>query len=102
MRRPAAECPRRSPGGRVVSQPAGADKTSFPGRGMMTLPPHPPKGRPAMLLFAKVVHVLALGLWFGTVLFFTFVVGLSLFRTYDALTEVPPAERLPWLPAPAE
>jgi len=55
-----------------------------------------------MLLFAKIVHVLALGLWFGTVLFFTFVVGLSLFRTYDALTEVPPAERQPWLPAPAD
>jgi hypothetical protein len=55
-----------------------------------------------MLLVARTVHVLTLGLWFGTVLFFTFVVGLSLFRTYDALTEVPPAERQPWLPAPAE
>ena len=55
-----------------------------------------------MLLVTKIVHVLALALWFGTVLFFTFVVGLSLFRTYDALTEVPPAERPPWLPAPAD
>jgi hypothetical protein len=55
-----------------------------------------------MLLLTKTVHVLALGLWFGTILFFTLVVGLSLFRTYDALTEPPPAERQPWLPAPTE
>src|SRR5205807_9190951 len=55
-----------------------------------------------MLLVTKIVHVLALGLCFGTGLFFTFVVGLSLFRTYDALTEVPPGERPPWLPAPAD
>jgi hypothetical protein len=55
-----------------------------------------------MLLATKIVHVLAVGLWFGTVVFFTFVVGLSLFRTYDALTEVPPAERQPWLPAAAD
>ena len=55
-----------------------------------------------MLLVTKIVHVLALGLWFGTVLFFTFVVGLSLFRTYDTLTAMPPTERPPWLPAPAD
>jgi hypothetical protein len=55
-----------------------------------------------MLLLTKTIHVLALGLWFGTTLFFTFVVGLSLFRTYDALAEPPSGERQPWFPAPAE
>ena len=39
---------------------------------------------PAMLLFSKTVHVLALGLWFGTVVFF-FVVGLVLFQTFDEI-----------------
>jgi hypothetical protein len=55
-----------------------------------------------MLLLTKTVHVLVLGLWFGTVIFFTFVVGLSLFHTYDALAEPPAAQRQPWFPVPAE
>jgi hypothetical protein len=55
-----------------------------------------------MLLFTKTVHVLALGLWFGTVIFFTFVVGLGLFRTYEALAEPPADERQPWFPVPPE
>lgn len=53
-----------------------------------------------MLLFAKVVHVLAVGMWFGTCVFFTFVVGLTLFGVFGniAANESRPL----WLPLPAE
>jgi acyl-phosphate glycerol 3-phosphate acyltransferase len=37
---------------------------------------------PTMLLLAKTIHVLALGLWFGTVVFFT-ITDVILFRTFD-------------------
>lgn len=39
-----------------------------------------------MFHVAKVVHVLALGLWFGMAVFFSFVVGLTLFSAMDDLT----------------
>lgn len=52
----------------------------------------------AMLHFSKVLHVLALGLWFGTVLFFTFVVGLNLFDTFEKVAEEAPAKRPIWFP----
>jgi hypothetical protein len=55
-----------------------------------------------MLLVTKIVHVLALGLWFGMTVFFTFVVGLSLFATMDKLTAAEPKDRELWLPAPPE
>src|SRR5579884_552294 len=55
-----------------------------------------------MLLLTRTVHVLALGLWFGTAVFFTFVVGLSLFATYEALAAPAPGAREPWFPAPAD
>jgi acyl-phosphate glycerol 3-phosphate acyltransferase len=32
----------------------------------------------------KTIHVLAVGLWFGSAVFFSFVVGLTLFRTLDS------------------
>jgi acyl-phosphate glycerol 3-phosphate acyltransferase len=62
------------------------------------------KDIPAMLLVSKMVHVLALGLWFGTVCFFT-VVGLLLFRTFEAESlkggpDTPP--RPAWFPLPKE
>ncbi|MBY0526571.1 MAG: glycerol-3-phosphate 1-O-acyltransferase PlsY [Gemmataceae bacterium] len=57
---------------------------------------------PTMLLFVKMIHVLALGLWFGSVIFFTFVVGLSLFGTFEHLSEKPASERPFWLPLPTE
>jgi acyl-phosphate glycerol 3-phosphate acyltransferase len=57
---------------------------------------------PTMLMFAKVVHVLAVGLWFGSVVFFTFVVGLTLFGTFSQLTELPKDQRPLWLPVPPE
>src|SRR6185437_11652459 len=64
------------------------------------------KETPAMLHFSKILHVLALGLWFGTVLFFSFVVGLNLFGTFETVASLPgPAGTEPrqehrpmWLP----
>jgi acyl phosphate:glycerol-3-phosphate acyltransferase len=55
-----------------------------------------------MLWLTKTLHVLAVGLWFGTGIFFTFVVGLSLFGTFDRLTADPKAPRPLWLPMPPE
>jgi hypothetical protein len=57
---------------------------------------------PAMLSLTKILHALAVGLWFGTTIFFTFVVGLSLFGTFETLSAKPPAERPFWLPVPPE
>jgi acyl-phosphate glycerol 3-phosphate acyltransferase len=54
---------------------------------------------PAMLTFTKTIHVLALGLWFGSVVTFTFI-GASLFDTFIKLTAE--AERPFWLPVPAQ
>jgi acyl-phosphate glycerol 3-phosphate acyltransferase len=54
---------------------------------------------PAMNTLTKTIHVLALGLWFGTVVFFTFV-GLSLFGSFEKLGQ---QERRPsWFPLPKE
>ena len=56
------------------------------------------KETPAMLHFSKVLHVLSLGLWFGTVVFFSFVVGLNLFDTFEKVAATAPAERPIWFP----
>ncbi|HEY7153343.1 MAG TPA: glycerol-3-phosphate 1-O-acyltransferase PlsY [Gemmataceae bacterium] len=56
------------------------------------------KETPAMLHLSKILHVLALGLWFGTVIFFTFVVGLNLFGTFEAVAAQESADRPPWFP----
>jgi hypothetical protein len=55
-----------------------------------------------MFPFAKIVHVLAVGLWFGAGLYFTFVVGLSLFDTFEKETARPADQRPFWLPVPPE
>jgi hypothetical protein len=55
-----------------------------------------------MFPLTRIVHVLAVGLWFGAGLFFTFVVGLSLFDTFERLTAKPAADRPFWLPVPSE
>jgi acyl-phosphate glycerol 3-phosphate acyltransferase len=55
-----------------------------------------------MLTFMKTIHVLALGLWFGSVAFFTFFVGLSLFATFDAATTLDKDARPYWLPVPQQ
>jgi acyl phosphate:glycerol-3-phosphate acyltransferase len=49
----------------------------------------------------KVIHVLAVGLWFGAGMFFTFVVGLSLFDTFEKVTANGAAERPYWLRVPS-
>jgi acyl-phosphate glycerol 3-phosphate acyltransferase len=56
------------------------------------------KETPAMLHLSKILHVLALGLWFGTVIFFTFVVGLNLFGTFEAVAAESPSDRPSWFP----
>jgi acyl-phosphate glycerol 3-phosphate acyltransferase len=51
---------------------------------------------------AKTIHVLAVGLWFGSAVFFSFVVALTLFGTFEAIASAPRAERPLWFPLPAE
>lgn len=53
---------------------------------------------PAMFLLGKTLHLLALGLWFGSSVFFTFVVALVIFHAFEDLGAAPPAERPAWLP----
>jgi glycerol-3-phosphate acyltransferase PlsY len=56
----------------------------------------------AMTDLAKIIHIWSLGLWFGTTMFFTFVVGLSLFGSFEAISEKARAERPLWFPLPPE
>ena len=55
---------------------------------------------PAMTRLSKSLHVLAVALWFGTVVFFTFVVALTLFSRFEQLAEDGPRhawfQRTPW------
>jgi hypothetical protein len=53
-----------------------------------------------MLLFSKTVHVLALGLWFGTAVFFT-IVGLLLFTRFDEISTLDKDKRPAWFPLPS-
>jgi acyl-phosphate glycerol 3-phosphate acyltransferase len=55
---------------------------------------------PAMFQLGKTVHVLAVGLWFGSAVFFT-VTGLVVFGTFEEITAKPAADRPSWLPLPA-
>jgi acyl-phosphate glycerol 3-phosphate acyltransferase len=55
------------------------------------------KDTPAMLHLSKTLHVLALGLWFGSAVFFTFVVALTIFNTFESLA-ANPQDRPAWLP----
>jgi hypothetical protein len=50
-----------------------------------------------MLLFTKTLHVVALGLWFGSVVFFTFA-ALLIFQSFESLAAKPRAEQPAWLP----
>jgi acyl-phosphate glycerol 3-phosphate acyltransferase len=54
----------------------------------------------AMFGLTKVVHVMSLGLWFGTVIFFSFVVGLNLFGAMDELVHQPTDKSWFKVPAP--
>lgn len=53
---------------------------------------------PAMLTLAKTVHVLSLGLWFGSVVFF-FLATAVIFHAFGTLAG---RERPPWLALPAD
>ncbi len=57
---------------------------------------------PAMMQLAKTLHVLALGLWFGMSVFFSFVATPSLFATLEELGQRSAATRPEWLPLPPE
>ena len=52
---------------------------------------------PAMNSLARVVHILALGLWFGGGAIFSFLVAVQLFAKLEALGATPPGERPEWL-----
>jgi acyl-phosphate glycerol 3-phosphate acyltransferase len=54
----------------------------------------------AMLLFSKTVHVLALGLWFGSIVFFM-IAALMIFHSFEALS-TPDAPRPAGLPLPPD
>jgi glycerol-3-phosphate acyltransferase PlsY len=56
------------------------------------------KETPALLHLSKILHVWALGLWFGSAIFFSFVVGLNLFGTFERIAAEPAEERPPWFP----
>jgi hypothetical protein len=52
-----------------------------------------------MLLFGKTLHVLALGLWFGTAVFFT-LTGVLLFQAFEEVSAKPRDARPVWFPPP--
>jgi acyl-phosphate glycerol 3-phosphate acyltransferase len=55
---------------------------------------------PATSLLPKLLHVLALGLWFGMSVFFTFVATPSLFTTFETVGQRSADERPAWFPLP--
>jgi acyl phosphate:glycerol-3-phosphate acyltransferase len=55
---------------------------------------------PTMRTLSKTVHVLAVGLWFGMAVFFSFPVALSLFSTFE--TEAQQNSRPSWFPLPPD
>jgi acyl-phosphate glycerol 3-phosphate acyltransferase len=58
---------------------------------------------PAMTHLCKSLHLFALSLWFGTMVFFT-LTGALLFTTFDRISSLPSASepRPVWLPVPKE
>jgi glycerol-3-phosphate acyltransferase PlsY len=54
---------------------------------------------PAMLQLSKIVHLLALGLWFGSTVFFSLVAAPVIFDSFGSLATKPAPERPAWLPA---
>lgn len=55
----------------------------------------------AMRCLAKIIHVLSIGLWFGSNVFFSFVAAVLIFKTWEAYGEQPFNERPTWLPLSA-
>jgi acyl-phosphate glycerol 3-phosphate acyltransferase len=56
-----------------------------------------PEG-PAMHALTRLIHVLALSLWFGSGVFFSFIAAPLLFSTFEHYGAMPTAERPTWLP----
>ena len=56
---------------------------------------------PALQPAARSLHVLALGIWCGMGVFFSFVAAPALFRDFEAVGKKPADERPAWLPLPA-
>ena len=54
-----------------------------------------------MNVASRIIHVLSLGLWFGSGVFFTFAVAVLLFRTLESFGSTPANERPAWLPLSA-
>ena len=50
---------------------------------------------PTMMTLTKTIHVLALGLWFGSIVFFTFIAALVIFHTFEGLGASP--DRPTWI-----
>jgi glycerol-3-phosphate acyltransferase PlsY len=55
------------------------------------------KENPTMQSLLKIVHVLAMGMWFGMAMFFTFVVAFSLFDTFKEESQKT-TDRASWFP----
>jgi acyl-phosphate glycerol 3-phosphate acyltransferase len=53
---------------------------------------------PTVSTLGKTLHVLALGLWFGMGVFFTFVVGFMVFGAFEAVAELSADRRPNWFP----
>lgn len=53
---------------------------------------------PRLRMIARALHVLAVGLWFGSAVFFSFVAALTLFTTFEGFANGKPD----WLPLPTE
>jgi acyl-phosphate glycerol 3-phosphate acyltransferase len=63
-------------------------------RRLLTGTEHQVKETAVMFQVSKILHVMAVGLWFGMVVFFT-LWGVILFNTFDDLSKQP-AEQRPW------
>jgi acyl-phosphate glycerol 3-phosphate acyltransferase len=60
------------------------------------------KDSAAIQMLSKTIHVLALGLWFGSAVFFSLVATPVIFETFGSLGSKPVPERPAWLPSPWE
>jgi acyl-phosphate glycerol 3-phosphate acyltransferase len=52
---------------------------------------------PAMFQLTKTLHVLALGLWFGSAVFFSLVTAPTVFATFAGVADEPAEQRPSWL-----
>ena len=60
------------------------------------------RGVPAVSTFVKGVHLMALGLWFGSAVFFNLIAAPAMFATFKTLASDPSAVERAWLPPLSE